>query len=299
MPVDPRPTRADGQRVLRRLRALVATGEPRWKPLALLVDSFPKTDDGADDWDAVALPTDADTLAPASNRLTPPDLVTFVPKRDTRARRERRRRAADAAAEGMREQTGALAERYHSGDLSADAFRDAFRLLVKDAHLGAAVAGNEGGWDAMTKRDWGRVGRAIRDQYAYADRMISEVEAARADDNLPTVGQLRARMDLYADAASQSRSRQEVAARGFDPAALPAHPGDGSTECWTRCKCSWVITTVSVARDEYRASWRLGDSSDVCSTCRKRSTAWKSLRVSGGVVKEGGDEDGTRREGSD
>jgi hypothetical protein len=69
------------------------------------------------------------------------------------------------------------------------------REAVKDANLYSAAAAR-GGWAQMTPADFGRVGRAVRDQYAYLDRFAADI----ADEDNPLVldGRFLARAALYA-----------------------------------------------------------------------------------------------------
>lgn len=61
-----------------------------------------------------------------------------------------------------------------AGRVSLDTWWLEMRTAIKNANLfGAAAA--RGGWAQMTPADFGRVGAAVRVQYAYLDRFVGEI----------------------------------------------------------------------------------------------------------------------------
>ena len=63
---------------------------------------------------------------------------------------------------------------------------------------------------------------------------------------------------------------------------LPAMPGDGTSQCLTRCRCSWDITKLE-GDGNYDCTWVMSDA-EHCQTCRQRATDWAPLRVREGIV---------------
>lgn len=61
---------------------------------------------------------------------------------------------------------------------------------------------------------------------------------------------------------------------------LPAMPCEG-TQCLTRCRCLWDITTIDEDQGDYDARWIRG-SGDSCMTCVQRAADWSPLRIRGG-----------------
>jgi len=51
---------------------------------------------------------------------------------------------------------------------------------------------------------------------------------------------------------------------------LPFLPGDGTTQCLSRCKCSWDVSTVDEGQGDYDAYWSLG-AAEHCQTCVARA----------------------------
>lgn len=64
--------------------------------------------------------------------------------------------------------------------------------------------------------------------------------------------------------------------------ALPAMPGDGTSTCLTRCRCSWDVQQLE-GDGNYDAYWLLS-ASETCQTCKQRALDWAPLRVREGVV---------------
>lgn len=97
---------------------------------------------------------------------------------------------ADAERE-VREASGAL----RAGSIDLAEWQQTMRDVVKETMLDAeAIA--RGGWDQLTQADFGRVGQAVRVQYAYLDRFTSEIRAGLTLD-----GRFLSRAAMYAKAA--------------------------------------------------------------------------------------------------
>ena len=124
----------------------------------------------------------------------------------------------------------------------------------------------------MTQSDWGRVGRALRDQYAYLHRFGEDIGTRMAEARAYSETYIGNRFGMYGDSAQASLRRGEVAAQGVVPSELPAMPGDGSTRCLGRCKCSWEF--VRAGEGLVDAYWRLGATEQHCEDCILRADEW-------------------------
>lgn len=138
-----------------------------------------------------------------------------------------------------------------------DDFRQAFALELRNLHVQMAVIGG-GGRGNMTPTQWGRVGRRLRDEYAYMNGLIDDIQNARLTER-----QIRARMGQYANKVKTSfhGARQQVAVDagltesrrilnpadhcadcvrfaglGWQPIGFLPLPGDNS-ECRSNCRC--------------------------------------------------------------
>lgn len=63
----------------------------------------------------------------------------------------------------------------HERSLSLPAWQEQTRQALKRMHSQYAALG-VGGWDNMTPRDWGRIGAALRDDYARIARLARDIE---------------------------------------------------------------------------------------------------------------------------
>lgn len=174
--------------------------------------------------------------------------------------------------------TGVLNSQYLEGEITLQEWHDLMRQNVKDLHITAYMIGMDGEWSDMTQADWGRVGQVVRGQYGFLAKWAAELAGGP-----PSLKKMDQRAGYYAAAASQSFSRGRATRVGFTPAELPAHPGDGSSECRVNCKCFWLIVTLSKSRGDYNVSWRLGNA-EHCRTCRSRARSWRSLKIRAGEM---------------
>lgn len=63
---------------------------------------------------------------------------------------------------------------------------------------------------------------------------------------------------------------------------LPAMPGDGTSQCLTRCKCAWDVQQLD-GDNNYDARWVLS-ADESCQTCLQRAGDWAPLQIRDGVV---------------
>lgn len=63
---------------------------------------------------------------------------------------------------------------------------------------------------------------------------------------------------------------------------LPAMPGDGTSQCLTRCGCSWEISELE-GDGNADAYWRRAKD-DSCQTCVERERQWSPLRIRNGEL---------------
>jgi hypothetical protein len=128
-----------------------------------------------------------------------------------------------------------LATRLREGTIGLDQWLADMRVAVKDVHLYSSALA-KGGWAQMTKADFGRVGRTVKDQYAYLDRFAADIDAGMALD-----GRFLMRVELYVE--SGRRTYYDVVARelpdGFDEERSVLHPADHCDECVEQAALGW------------------------------------------------------------
>lgn len=155
------------------------------------------------------------------------------------------------------------------------AWQQAMRQAITTGHtaatlVGAAERGVGGriraalarvvGTRALDRADRQRLERRLREQDKYLTAFTADIAAGRLSP-----AQIAARADLYAGATRATYSETRWA-----NANLPAHPGDGSSECLINCNCSWVLRD-----DGYH--WELG-TAEHCPTCEARASQWRPYR---------------------
>lgn len=165
-----------------------------------------------------------------------------------------------------------LTSQLTSGEITVPEWEQDMRWIVKDA-FGASYLLGRGGRNSMTSRDWGRLGRQVREQYRYLNGLASEMVAGSLS---PAKAAQRAMM--YPLSGRQAFARGAATALG-DPD-LPAYPGDGSTACFSNCGCFWTLerTNLGDGRPGFRATWVRGKT-DSCGDCLRREREWAPLLV--------------------
>lgn len=127
-----------------------------------------------------------------------------------------------------------------------------------------------GGTVNMTNSDYDRLARTLNKQVELFRGFAEEVKTG----NL-TVKQIAARAESYGGSVIHAHEQAvNQAAIGDDTSAdweLPYYPGDGDTECLSRCRCAWEIN-----EDEY--AWTctyhtMGDDL-MCEDCIRRGNQY-------------------------
>lgn len=67
---------------------------------------------------------------------------------------------------------------------------------------------------------------------------------------------------------------------------LPAMPGDGTSQCLTRCLCHWEITELE-GDGNADCYWVMGGTEHHCQTCPQRAADWAPLKIRDGVLQSG------------
>ena len=183
-----------------------------------------------------------------------------------------KRALVDLRAALFRRDAALLAGRLRAGELSLADWQREMKRMVKDLQVTSAVAANGGNWGAMTAADWGRAGRACRDQYGYLARFAKDVQE-RAEKGLELTAAIDTRAKLYAGAGRKTFHSALGKTEGWPD--LPAMPGDGSSECLGNCKCYWDVERVEGGFNCY---WRLTPA-EHCNTCLERAASWNPLFI--------------------
>lgn len=171
----------------------------------------------------------------------------------------------------IREQTDTVNNLVNSladGHISLQTFEREMRTRIRTAYSTEYIFGR-GGVASMAQADRGRLGGILNEQYRFLRGFI---EMLRDGDVTPEYARNRA--GLYIQSATQAHERGKAAAHG--DLNLPAYPGDGSTECLSRCRCTWRITEKDT---QWNATWVLNASVETCATCSSRAGEWSPLVI--------------------
>jgi hypothetical protein len=124
-----------------------------------------------------------------------------------------------------------------------------------------------GGLDQMTPADWGRIGGYLREKYQFLNLLEQSGYSNRM---------ILSRLEAYIDSAHTMFELARAKTYAMD---LPAYPGDGSTECHWRCRCTW---DYQEEKGTLVAYWTLGPvKTEHCVTCLERSTLWNPFILGG------------------
>lgn len=173
------------------------------------------------------------------------------------------------------DEAATLARLVSSGELSPADFGLQLREEIKAAHIQEYILGR-GGRSQMTARDWGTVGRMLREQYTYVDGFVEDISAGGLSE-----GQIRVRAGLYFKTARQAYERGNAAAYGLPK--LPAYPADGSSECVSGCQCYWRFVKLP-GDGNVDCFWETDPIVENCDTCIARGGIWYPLQVRGGKL---------------
>lgn len=146
---------------------------------------------------------------------------------------------------------------------------------IRDMYTRAFLGGS-GKSDLSSDTDRDRIESRVLGQLTFLDRFLSDIRSGRYQ-TAPALG--RSRASMYAESAKALWWEGKTS---HLPVPLPAMPGDGTTQCITRCKCQWEI--VPLGEENYDCYWRLGPNEDHCQTCLARSRRWSPLRIRDGTL---------------
>ena len=201
----------------------------------------------------------------------------FFRRKQLQIPEDSRRALYEARLAAFYDNVGRLAAQLVGGEITLAEWEAAMRDEIKAMHTAAAAIAH-GGWDQMTFSDWGRVGAEVRKQYEYLHRWAQTLAAEVAQGIPLSEAQIAARANMYGNSSRATYSRISQVAIGIDPSVLPAHPGDGTTACYTNCQCRWDPVEVDARRGDWDYYWRLGVA-EHCATCEARTAAWNPYRV--------------------
>lgn len=192
-----------------------------------------------------------------AGRYIDPATGRFVPK-------QAEVRALDQRIQAGVSQVQAVSAAMMRGTVSVEEWQMAVAVELRRMHTQAAALGR-GGWAQMTPRDWGRVGRKLRDEYAYLNGFAQDLASGALSE-----AQINARLGMYVNGiwsrywrgasgameeAGMTEERRLLtpaehcadcegyAAQGWQPLDSLPEPGEGSV-CGHNCRCIKVYRAL-------------------------------------------------------
>lgn len=160
-------------------------------------------------------------------------------------------------------------DRFTSGELTINEWREGFRSLVRNATEAQFVLAR-GGEAQMTPDDWEIVDTRVAAQDQYIVRLGEDIESGAISAQMASY-----RSTLY---ASSTRSAFEQGrSRSWTDSRMPAYPGDGNTECMGSCQCRWDYRMVD---GQVHATWKMNASAESCGGCSANAMLYNPYIVS-------------------
>lgn len=167
-----------------------------------------------------------------------------------------------------------LTESLEAKETNEDTWEDAFAETLARYHLAAYAHGAGVPLKQLTPEDHDTIQAVIDRQKEFLRGFAQAWKDGRYKDRAEAAMR---RAKMYADATLGTWWMGHT--RGYP---LPAWPGDGTTQCKTRCRCSWDIQQLE-GQGNADATWHLGHA-DHCQTCLERSEQWAPLQIRNGEL---------------
>lgn len=196
---------------------------------------------------------------------TPPDEYQGAPSID--------RYLVRSAVDQFNENAQEVNARFLEGRIDRNQWEREMRKYLRNLHFTTYTIGR-GGVDKLTSRDMIESRRLIDRQFMFLSDWINGIDTA----NPPSEAQMNARIGMYANNSVSTAEVANSVARGLP--LLPAYPRDGSTQCFTNCKCKW---RYAKREDGWNVFWVMGRA-EHCANCVKRSRTWNPLRYRNGLL---------------
>lgn len=131
----------------------------------------------------------------------------------------------------------AASDQLRSGAIDLAEWQRVMRDVVKETMLDAEALAR-GGWEQLTPADFGRVGQAVRAQYAYLDGFTADIRSG-----LPLDGRFLSRAAMYAKAARpffHDEQAQLLADTGYTEERNVLHAAEHCGGCVDMTALGWV-----------------------------------------------------------
>ena len=177
------------------------------------------------------------------------------------------------------EHVAIIADALGEGDVDPNDAQVQIREEIEAAYIRQFMLG-KGGKDNMDIADWLIVGGLLATQFQYLRRFMNQLTPGVAHPREISPGEIGRRLNMYVNSSRQAYSHGST--RNKCHTALPAHPGDGTTDCLSNCCCDWSeIKHVFDNNGNFlgcNAYWTLGPCKH-CQHCPNRAAQWSPLWI--------------------
>lgn len=177
----------------------------------------------------------------------------------------------DAVTDRYRAKMVATATKLAAEDISVAEFRKQFARQMKSTYVQQFAFGR-GGVAQMTDADRAVLAGILDRQNRFLERFAEQIR-----DGDVSAAQLLNRSGMYADGATSAYESGLI--RAFGDYRPPHVPGDGSTACGSRCRCSLEPSRTDAGLSVY---WRLNARAEHCDDCKSRASTWNPLTLTAG-----------------
>ena len=176
-----------------------------------------------------------------------------------------------------------LADRLIDRDITLHRWVREMAQLGRSAHLAGYMFG-AGGYNTITHSDVVDLEGILRTSFGFLLKLANNVKdgnTTRQDPTTPVVTRrgLVNRGVMWIESITRSFERARTVMYGFHPDILPNYPGDGTTECLSRCRCHWLFRFPQGQDSYYHAYWIARLDGRTCLTCVRYSRIYNPYTV--------------------
>ena len=148
------------------------------------------------------------------------------------------------------------------------------RKLIKDSFISQYLFAI-GGKNVIDSVDINNLKLLIKSQFSYLQKFAEEIKSGDL-----TGAKILQRIGMYGEAITHGYEQAKAKSHGIK---LPEYPADGNQQCFTNCRCRWVLEDDKKNANYVKATWTLNPNAEHCVTCVNNSRKWNPLRVKKGA----------------
>lgn len=151
------------------------------------------------------------------------------------------------------------------------------RLDIQDGHMMQFMFG-VGGKNTLDSRDVGGFKGFVKSQWNFLQGFGEKIKEGDMSG-----AEALARAQLYGESTTTAYEKGKAKASNVD---LPEYPADGNQDCFTNCRCKWIIEDDPTNEEYAICEWKLNRRAEHCGACLENARVWSTLRILKGVSYE-------------